>query len=103
MAKEGRQGSKDPMPTERNSCRLGKDGGGNTPVTGEKHDAKKAERVSVASRYDDTAKSEQPTRNEGGKTTQHGIKQSGGNVAADQCKEMHDGKKAERVAASSRF
>ena len=33
MAKEKRD-AKDPMPTEKNSQRLGKDGGGNTPVTG---------------------------------------------------------------------
>jgi hypothetical protein len=96
--------SKDPMPTKANSCREGKDGGGNTPVTGEKHDAKKAERVSVKSRFDDlVAGPEQPTRNDGGKTTEHGVKQSGGNVAATQAKETHDSKKAERISASKRF
>ena len=96
--------SKDPMPTKENSCRCGKDGGGNTPVTGEKHDAKKAERVSVASRFDDlVAGPEQPRRNQGGKTTEHGVKQSGGNVAASQAVETHDSKKAERVSEDSRF
>jgi len=96
--------SKDPQPNCDNSKRLGKDGGGNTPVTGEKHDAKKAEKVSVASRFDGTvAGPEQPTRNNGGQTTQHGVKQSGGNVAATQAVETHDSKKAERVSAKDRF
>ena len=96
--------SKDPQPNADNSKRMGKDGGGNTPVIGEKHDAKKAERVSVASRFDNTvAGPVQPTRNMGGKTTEHGVKQSGGNVAASQAVETHDSKKAERVSEDSRF
>jgi hypothetical protein len=86
--------SKDPMPTEKNSQRLGKDGGGNTPVTGEKHDQKKAERVTVASRFDDLVKGpEQPTRNDNGD----------GNTVPNNCKETHDSKKAERISASKRF
>jgi len=39
--------SKDGTPTADNSRRLGKDGGGNTPVTGEKHGQSKSERVSA--------------------------------------------------------
>ena len=91
MAKEKRD-SKDPMPTEKNSQRLGKDGGGNTPVMGEKHDAKKAERVTVASRFDDTfmgdVNAERPM---------------GGNTSKDGSGESHDAKKSERIPASSRF
>ena len=91
MAKEQRT-SKDPMPTEKNSQRLGKDGGGNTPVTGERHDAKKAMKVSVASRFDGTftgdVNAERPM---------------GGNTSKDGSGESHNAKKAERVSASSRF
>lgn len=83
-----------PMATENNSRRLGKDGGGNTPVTGEKHDSKKAERVSASSRFDDLVKGpEQPTRNDNGD----------GNTPVNNAKETHGSKKAERIPASSRF
>jgi hypothetical protein len=86
--------SKDPMPNKENSCRTGKDGGGNTPVTGEKHNQKKAERVTVASRFDDLVKGpEQPTRNDNGD----------GNTPVNNAKETHDSKKAERISASKRF
>lgn len=85
--------SKDPQPNADNSKRLGKDGGGNTPVMGEKHDAKKAEKVSVASRFDGTvAGPMQPLRSG-----------QAGNTAVSQAPEMHDSKKAERVSAKSRF
>jgi hypothetical protein len=94
--------SKDPMPTEKNSERLGKDGGGNTSVTGEKHDGKKAERVSIASRFDDTVKGpDQPTR--GDDKEINGVAQSGGNIPVDTQKETHDSKKSERIPASKRF
>ena len=95
--------SKDPMPKAENSARVG---GGNLPYPAgaEKHAQSKAERVSVASRFDKNKPGpEQPTRNDGGKTTQHGVKQSGGNVAATQAVEDHDQKKAQRVTAAQRF
>ena len=86
--------SKDPMPTCKNTGRDGKDGGGNTPVTGEKHDCKKAERVSAKSRFDDTVSGPmQPTRNDNGD----------GNTVPNNAKESHDCKKAERNSASKRF
>lgn len=91
MAKEKRD-AKDPMPTEKNSQRLGKDGGGNTPVTGEKHDAKKAERVTVASRFDGTFKGDVNAE-----------RPMGGNTSKDGSGESHDAKKAEKVSAASRF
>src|SRR5271170_3251349 len=50
----GRQGSKDPMPTGNNTGRDGKDGGGNTPVTGEKHDGRKGETVPETCRFNKT-------------------------------------------------
>jgi len=95
--------SKDPSPTADNSKRLGKDGGGNTPVTGEKHDAKKAEKVSVASRFNNTvAGPDQPVRGDGGHS--FGLRhQSGGNLPVDSEKETHDSKKAEKVSEESRF
>ena len=98
-----RRDSKDPMPTENNSQRVG---GGNEPYpTGkEKHNQKKAERVTVASRFDkDKPGPEQPTRNEDGKRNPFGIEQSGGNIPADQAREDHNQSKAEYVKASSRF
>lgn len=91
MAKEKRD-SKDPMPSASNSQRAGKDGGGNTPVTGEKHDAKKAERVTVASRYDGTFKGDVNAE-----------RPMGGNTSKDGSGESHDAKKSERIPASSRF
>ena len=80
------------MPTEKNTQRLGKDGGGNTPVTGEKHDAKKAERVTVASRFDGTFKGDVNAE-----------RPMGGNTSKDGSGESHDAKKAEKVSAASRF
>jgi hypothetical protein len=98
-----RRDSKDPQPTADNSKRLGKDGGGNTPVTGEKHDSKLAERVSVASRFNNTvAGPDQPRRGDGGKDFGRGH-QSGGNLPVDSEKETHDSKLAEKVSAKSRF
>lgn len=82
--------SKDPMPTASNSQRAGKDGGGNTPVTGEKHDASKAEKVSAASRFGSGIGPDQPTRqNEAGNVPVTG--------------ESHDQKKSEKIPASSRW
>ena len=95
--------SKDPMPKAQNSARVG---GGNMPYPAgaEKHNQKKAERVSVASRFDkDKPGPEQPTRNEDGKRNPFGIEQSGGNIPADQAREDHNQSKAEYVKASSRF
>lgn len=91
MAKEKRD-SKDPMPSENNSQRAGKDGGGNTSVTGEKHDSSKGERVPETCRFNNTFKGDvNEERPAGGNTTEGG---SG---------ESHDAKKAERVSAASRF
>lgn len=82
--------SKDPQPTADNSRRLGKDGGGNTPVTGEKHDSAKAERVSAESRLSKGVGPAQPTRQNGdGNTTVSG--------------ESHGQAKAERVPESARW
>ena len=83
--------SKDPMPTADNSRRVGKDGGGNTPVSGEKHGSKKADRVGEGSRFSLRSGNEsQPTRQKGdGNTSVSG--------------EKHGSKKAEHVPASSRF
>jgi hypothetical protein len=91
MAKEKRD-SKDPMPTAANTGRDGKDGGGNTPVTGEKHDSKKAERVTVASRFDGTFKGDVNAE-----------RPMGGNTSKDGSGESHDAKKSEKIPASSRF
>jgi hypothetical protein len=94
--------SKDPMPTKENSCRDGKDGGGNTPVSGEKHDGAKGEHIKASSRYDGTvAGPAQPTRGDGEEI--NGCRQSGGNIPVDEQRETHDSKKAERIAASKRF
>ena len=91
MSKEKRD-SKDPMPTASNSGRDGKDGGGNTSVGGEKHDARKAEKVSAASRYDGTTKADVNAE-----------RPMGGNTSKDGSGESHDAKKAERVSEKSRF
>jgi hypothetical protein len=95
--------SKDPQPTSRNSARVG---GGNVPYPAgsEKHGQAKAEHVSVASRFDKNKPGpEQPTRNKGGKTTEHGVPQSGGNVAATNAVEDHNQRKSEHVRASQRY
>jgi hypothetical protein len=91
MNSKMKRDSKDGMPTERNSAR---DGGGNDPVKGgEKLGQKKAERVSVASRFDKNKPGpEQPTRSGGN-----------GNVAATQAVCDHGQKKAEHIKASQRF
>lgn len=84
--------SKDPMPTEKNSDRIG---GGNDPAPAgaEKLGQKKAERVSVASRFDSPKPGpEQPTRTGGD-----------GNSPVAQAKESHNQSKAEHVKASQRF
>lgn len=83
--------SKDPMPTASNTQRSGKDGGGNTTVTGEKHDQKKGRTISAASRFDGTVSGpEQPTR-----------QNAGGNLPVTG--EAHGQKKARTIPASSRF
>jgi hypothetical protein len=65
-------------------------GDGNTSVTGEKHDAAKAEHVSAASRLSSGVGPTQPTRQNGdGNTTVSG--------------EKHDSAKAERVPESARW
>jgi hypothetical protein len=96
--------NKDPMPMAENSARSG---GGNMPYPSgaEKHGQKKGMTITAADRLPlmNPLSPEQPTRNEGGETTQHGVKQSGGNVAATNCVEKHNSKKAERVTASQRF
>ncbi len=89
MAKDKRD-SKDPMPTANNSTR-GSDGGGNTPVTGEKHDAPKGEKVSAASRFDGTTRADVNAE-----------RPMGGNTSKDGSGESHDAKKAERIPASRR-
>jgi len=77
-------------PTADNSRRLGKDGGGNTPVTGEKHDQSKAMRVSAESRFGSDIGPDQPTRQKGdGNTSVTG--------------EMHGQSKAEKIPASRRW
>lgn len=85
--------SKDPMPNASNSQRAGKDGGGNTPVTGEKHDQKKGSKISAdANRSTGAVASavDQPTRQRGdGNTPVTG--------------ESHDQKKASKVPASARY
>ena len=84
--------SKDPMPNANNTPRSG---GGNEPYPSgaEKHGQKKAERVTVASRFDkDKPGPEQPTRCGGN-----------GNVPVSQAPEDHNQKKAEHVKASQRF
>ena len=95
--------SKDPMPTENNSQRVG---GGNEayPAGKEKHNQKKAERVTVASRFDLVKPGpEQPERNSDGNKNPFGINQTGGNIAADQAREDHDQKKAQYIKPASRF
>ena len=84
--------SKDPQPNANNSFRQG--GDGNVPVTGEKHNSGKAERVTESQRFTlRTGGEDQPTRTNGD-----------GNVpvASDQC-EKHNQPKAERVSESRRF
>jgi hypothetical protein len=92
MNSKMKRDSKDPMPKAENSARIG---GGNDPAVagGEKLGQKKAERVSVASRFDKNKPGpEQPTRSGGN-----------GNVAATQAVCDHGQKKAEHVKASQRF
>lgn len=85
--------SKDPMPTASNSQRAGKDGGGNTPVTGESHDQKKGSKISASANRTTGPVAmavEQPTRQNGdGNTSVTG--------------ESHNQKKATKVPASARF
>lgn len=83
--------SKDPMPTADNTQR---EGGGNDPeVAGEKHGQKKAQRVSVESRFNSNPSGpEQPHRTAGD-----------GNTPVGQVIENHNQKKSERVKASQRF
>lgn len=79
-----------PLPTADNSGRDGKDGGGNTPVGGEKHGQKKAMKISAESRFGSGVGPDQPTRQgEAGNTPVTG--------------ESHDQKKASKIPASSRF
>lgn len=85
--------SKDPMPTASNSQRAGKDGGGNTPVTGEKHDQSKGSKIGAdANRTTGPVAMavDQPTRQKGdGNTSVTG--------------ESHDQKKAQKVLESARW
>ena len=79
--------SKDPI-SERGKQPT-RQGGGNTPVTGEMHNSKKAEKISADKRF--TMRKE----------TQPGRQGGDGNVPATG--EMHDSKMAEHVTADSRF
>jgi hypothetical protein len=85
--------SKDPMPTASNSQRAGKDGGGNTPVTGESHDQKKSSKIGADSNRSTGAVAmavDQPTRQRGdGNTPVTG--------------ESHDQKKSSKIPASARW
>lgn len=92
MSKKVTRDSKDPMPTEKNSARIG---GGNdvAPAGAEKLGQKKAERVTPASRFDSPKPGpEQPTRTAGD-----------GNTPVAQAAESHNQKKSERIPASRRF
>lgn len=82
---------KDPQPMADNVQRKL---GGNTPVTGEKHDAGKAEKVSADARFSlRTGGERQPTREAGD-----------GNVPVPEANgEKHGQGKAERVSADRRF
>jgi hypothetical protein len=84
--------SKDAMPTAKNSARIG---GGNDPAVpgAEKLGQKKAERVSVASRFDSPKPGPmQPTRTAGD-----------GSTPVGQVVENHNQKKSEYIKASQRF
>lgn len=79
-----------PSPTADNSRRLGKDGGGNTPVMGERHGAEKAEKIPASDRYTLRKGGEmQPTRQGGGNTSVTG--------------ESHGQAKAERISEADRY
>lgn len=85
--------SKDPMPTAKNTARVGE--GGNTPYPAgaEKHDSSKAEKISASSNRTTGATAmavPQPTRQNGdGNTTVTG--------------ETHNSAKAEKISADKRF
>jgi len=80
-----------PAPTADNSRRLGKDGGGNTPVTGEKHGQAKATHVTASqNRSGSGVGPEQPTRQNGD-----------GNMPVTG--ESHDQAKAEKIPESARW
>lgn len=100
-----RRDSKDPMPTANYSQRDGF--GGNEPGTkDEKHAAKKGERITASqnrSTGPEAMAVDQPKRNAGGKTTQQGVPQSGGNVPAMNQTEDHAQSKAERIKESQRW
>jgi hypothetical protein len=82
--------SKDPSPTASNSQRAGKDGGGNTPVMGEKHNQEKGSKVSAESRFGSGVGPMQPTRqNEAGNVPVTG--------------ESHDQAKASKISAEKRW
>ena len=84
--------SKDPQPKAENSFRQG--GDGNVPVTGEGHNAGKAEHVRADQRFSlRTGGESQPTREAGD-----------GNVPVPEASgEKHNQSKAERVGADRRF
>jgi hypothetical protein len=94
--------NKDPMPGAENSARVG---GGNMPYPSgaEKHGQKKASKIASDEGLMNPNSPEQPERNKGGATTEHGIPQSGGNVAVTHAAEKHGQKKAQRISADSRF
>lgn len=80
--------SKDPLPTADNVYRENE--AGNVPVTGERHNQKKATKISADSRFGSGVGPDQPTRQgEAGNTPVVG--------------ESHDQKKASKIPASSRF
>ena len=81
--------SKDPMPNSDNSMRIPPDG--NSPVSGEKHDSKKAQRITGDQRY---------TLRSGGPDATDVRQGPGGNVPVSG--ETHDSKKAERITAAQR-
>lgn len=75
-------------PTDKNSDRQNQDG--NTTVTGEKHDQKRATKVSAESRFGSGIGPDQPTRQKGdGNTSVTG--------------EKHDQKKATTISESARW
>lgn len=83
--------SKDPMPTADNSQRKV---GGNTPVTGEDHDASKSEHITGDQRF---------TLRTGGETqpTRGGF--AGNTPVPSGQTEQHDQSKAERISADRRW
>lgn len=81
---------KDPMPTADNSQRKGKDGGGNTSVSGETHGWSGSQYVTAKqNRSGSGVGPSQPTRQGGGNTSVTG--------------ESHDQSKSEHITESQRW